>query len=139
MPKFRSGRVVQEELPSTLRRSPVKARRTFAKSYDAAEREYGDPSRAARVAWSAVKHAFEKVGDRWEPKSRRGPSDRHAARGRSSGTATRGGVDENAPKSHLYSLARRLGVRGRSRMTKPELVSALERESSSRTRRARSR
>jgi hypothetical protein len=34
-------------------------------------------------------------------------------------------VDANASKAHLMELAKRLDVRGRSRMTKDELVEAL--------------
>jgi hypothetical protein len=35
-------------------------------------------------------------------------------------------VDAAASKAHLYDLAKRLGVPGRSRMTKAELVDALQ-------------
>lgn len=35
------------------------------------------------------------------------------------------GVDANASKKHLLGLARRLDVRGRSTMSKPELVDAI--------------
>ncbi len=69
MPKTtRGGKARQDELPSTLRRSPDKAQRTFAKAHDAAAQEYGEGERAHRTAYSAVKHSFEKVGDHWEPK-----------------------------------------------------------------------
>ena len=35
MPKTtKSGKVKKDELPSTLQRSPAKAQRTFAKTYD---------------------------------------------------------------------------------------------------------
>jgi ChaB len=43
MPKTTSsGRALQSELPETLRRSPAKAQRTFAKAHDSAVREYGE-------------------------------------------------------------------------------------------------
>ena len=43
MPKLsRSGKVKQSELPETIRRSPAKARRTFAKTHDAAADQYGE-------------------------------------------------------------------------------------------------
>ena len=131
MPKTtKDGRPKQSELPSTLRKSPAKAQRTFTKAHDAAAKEYGEGERAHRTAYAALKHSFEKVGDHWEPKATKGPSDAQASR---SGAAARrarptaGGVDANASKAHLYDLAKRLGVEGRSRMTKPELVEALQR------------
>jgi cation transport regulator ChaB len=79
MPKTTSsGKAKQSELPDTLKRSPAKAQRTFAKAHDSAAEQYGDGERAHRVAYSALKHSFEKVGDRWEPKHEKGPSDPRA-------------------------------------------------------------
>ena len=137
MPKTnRRGEPKQSELPGTLRRSEPKAQRTFAKAHDAAAEEYDDPERAHRVAYAAVKHSYERVGDHWEPKDRRGPSDDRAEGGRSSRSGTAGGVDANASKAHLYELAKRLDVPGRSRMTKEELVEALQKANARETRRA---
>ena len=69
MPKTTaSGSAKQSELPDTLKRSPAKAQRTFAKAHDSAVKEYGEGERAHRVAYAALKHSFEKVGDRWQPK-----------------------------------------------------------------------
>ena len=82
MPKMARGeKVKRSELPSTLQRSGSKAQRTFAKAHDSAEESYGDEQRANRVAWSAVKHSYEKVGDHWEAKDHRGPSDAQAEGG----------------------------------------------------------
>ena len=73
MPKTtKSDKVIQDELPSTLQRSDAKAQRTFAKAHDSAAEQYGDAERAHRVAFSALKHTHEKVGDHWEPKESRG-------------------------------------------------------------------
>jgi hypothetical protein len=132
MPKTdRSGKPKKDELPSTLQRSPAKAQRTFAKTYDSAAETYGPGERAARTAMAAVKHSFEKVGDHWEPKQEKGPSDAQAARDTRSGSGkarpTAGGVDANASKKHLYELAQRLEVPGRSSMTKAQLVEAIGR------------
>src|SRR3712207_363443 len=127
MPKTtKKGDAKQSELPSTLQRSPKKAQRTFAKAHDSAIGEYGDEKRANQVAWAAVKHSFEKVGDHWERKAggKRGPSDAQAAGGRNTDRRTTGGVDANATKDHLLTLAKRLGVKGRSKMKKKELVDA---------------
>src|ERR687890_2764465 len=119
MPKTtKSGTAKLSELPSTLKRSPKKAQRTFAKAHDSAANEYGDEKRANQVAWAAVKHSFEKVGDHWEKKvgGKKGPSDAQAAGGRNTSRKTRGGGDANAPKDHLLKLAKKLDVSGRSTM-----------------------
>ena len=142
MPKTtKSGQAKKDELPSTLQRSDAKAQRTFAKAHDSAAESYdGDEQRANQVAWAAVKHTHEKVGDHWEPKEggRKGPSDAQAAGGRNTDRETRGGVDANATKKHLMDLAKRLDVPGRSRMTKDELVDALQKANDRETARARS-
>ncbi len=134
MPKTTSrGEPKQRELPDTLRRSPKKAQRTFAKAHDAAVAEYGEGERAHRTAYAALKHSFEKVGDHWEPKATRGPSDPQARqsnrRARSRPRATAGGVDvEGHTRDELMERARKLDVRGRSRMTKLELGQAIARK-----------
>ena len=118
----------KEEMPSTLRRSPKKAQETWAKTHDSAVQTYGEGERAHRTAFSAVKHSYEKVGDHWEPKDHKGPSDAQAARSTPSSRRSRptaGGVDANASKAHLMDIAKRLDVRGRSRMNKGELVEAI--------------
>ncbi|OBA60165.1 cation transport regulator ChaB [Mycobacterium sp. 1100029.7] len=130
MPKTtKSGSAKKDELPSTLRRSSPKAQRTFAKAHDAAAEEYGSEERAHRVAYAAVKHSFEKVGDHWEAKDQKGPSDERAEGGGPRNTAPSAeGVDANASKKHLLDIARRLDVRGRSTMSKAELVDAIVKE-----------
>ena len=134
MPKAKkNGHAIQDEIPSTLRRSDEKAQDTFAQTYDAAQDEYDDDARAARTAWAAVKHTHEKVGDRWEQKEQYGDSDdRTASAGRDEGE-TAGGVNARASKEHLYEQTQRLGIEGRSEMTKDELIEALEKESRRRT------
>ncbi len=140
MPKTtKKGDAKASELPSTLRRSPAKAQRTFAKAHDSAIGEYGDEKRANQVAWAAVKHSFEKVGDHWERKAggKRGPSDEQAAGGRGTDRKTRGGVDANATKDHLLKLAKKLDISGRSAMRKKQLVEAIQRANDKRTAKAR--
>jgi cation transport regulator ChaB len=127
-------------MPSTLRRSPKKAQDTYAETHDSAVDQYGEGARAHRTAFAAVKHSFEKVGDHWEPKARRGPSDAQAAkRGAAArrGGKTAGGVDANASKQHLYDLAKRLDIKGRSTMTKQQLVDAIQRANDRKTAAAR--
>ncbi len=122
----------KEDLPSTIRRSPAKAQRTYAKTHDDAVKQYGEGERAHRTAIAALKHSFEKYGDRWFPKDRKGPSDPQAARsGRAArrGRTTYGGVDVlGNTKQELYERAKRLGVRGRSKMDKRELAKAIARK-----------
>jgi cation transport regulator ChaB len=129
----KGGKAKQEELPGTLRRSSAKAQRTWAKAHDQAVEQYGEGERAHRTAYSALKHSFEKVGDRWEPKKRKGPSDPQAkqsgGRARSQPRQTAGGVDvENNSKKELMQRARKLGVEGRSKMSKLELGQAIARK-----------
>jgi cation transport regulator ChaB len=132
MPKTsRSGKAKQEELPDTIRRSPEKAQRTFAKAHDSAAEQYGDEERANRVAYAAVKHSFEKKGDHWEPKDHKGPSDPRAAspRARQNRGKTYGGVDLfGSTKEELRKRAAELDVRGRSTMTKEQLAEAIARK-----------
>jgi cation transport regulator ChaB len=130
----------KQELPSTLERSPAKAQRTWIKAHDSAVEEYGEGQRAHRVAFSALKHSFEKVGDHWEAKGRKGPSDQQARKGGAGarrGGKTAGGVDANASKDHLMDVARRLDISGRSKMRKDELVKAIQKANQRDTSRSR--
>ena len=125
----------RESLPSTLRRSPAKAQRTWAEVHDSAVEQYGEGEQAHRTAFAVVKQGFEKVGDRWEPKRRRGPSDPRStlttAEKRRNRGETYGGVDVlGHTRDELMERAARLGIRGRSRMRKAELGAAIARAQS---------
>ncbi len=131
----------KEELPSTIQRSPKKAQRTWSKAHDSAVDEYGEGERAHRTAFSALKHSFEKVGDHWEAKDGKGPSDKQASK--SGGSARKGGktaegVDANATKKHLMDVAKELDISGRSTMKKDELVEAIKKANRKETRKSRS-
>ena len=130
----------KKDMPSTVRRSSEKAQRTWGKTHDSAVEQYGEGERAHRTAFDSLKHSFEKVGDHWEAKDEKGPSDAQAAKrgpaARRGGT-TAGGVDANATKAHLMDVAKRLDVRGRSRMTKDELVEAIQKANDRETQRSR--
>jgi cation transport regulator ChaB len=131
----------KKEMPSTLERSPKKAQRTWVEAHDSAVDEYGEGERAHRTAFSALKHSYEKVGDHWEGKDRKGPSDKQAAKeGKPArkGGETAGGVDANATKEHLMDLARKLDVPGRSKMNKDDLVKAVKKANNRETRKSRS-
>lgn len=123
----------KSDIPSTLRRSPDKAQRTFAKAHDSAVGTYGEGERAHRTAIAAVKHSFEKVGDHWEPKKKKGPSDPRAAKSgreaRAGEGETFGGVDVyGRSKGDLMARARELNISGRSGMSKEELARAIQRK-----------
>ena len=123
----------REELPDTLKRSPKKAQNTWIETHDSAVESYGEGERAHRTTFSSLKHSFEKVGDHWEPKDEKGPSDPQAAKGgraaRSGRTETFGGVDViGNSKQELYERARKLDVPGRSKMDKQELARAIARK-----------
>jgi cation transport regulator ChaB len=133
----------RKELPSTLERSDKHAQETWIKAHDSAVESYGEGERAHRTAFSALKHSYEKVGDHWEPKDSKGPSDAQAAKkgvaARRSRTPTAEGVNANASKAHLMDLARRLNIAGRSKMTKDQLVEAVRKANQRQTRKARER
>ena len=105
MPKTtKGGSASKSELPSTLRKSPAKAQRTFAKAHDSAVKQYGEGERAHRVAYDALKHSFEKVGDHWEPKSEKGPSD---SRARSGGPNPVASPQKASTQTHRRSISRK--------------------------------
>jgi cation transport regulator ChaB len=134
MPKMAKGeKVRRSELPGTLKRSGPKAQRTFAKTHDAAVEQYGEGERAHRTAMASLKHTHEKRGGRWVQKDRPGPSDprskKTTAQKRRGEGETFGGVDaEQNTKQELYERARRLGVEGRSKMSKRDLARAIARK-----------
>jgi cation transport regulator ChaB len=134
MPKTTTGgKVKQSELPDTLKRSPAKAQRQFAKTHDSAVEQYGEGERAHRTAYASLKHNFEKVGDHWEPKDEPGPSDsrsKKSTKEKQQGKGeTFGGVDvEGNTKEELYERAKSLGIEGRSKMSKRELAKAIARK-----------
>jgi hypothetical protein len=117
-------------MPSTLERSSEKAQRTYAETKKHAEGQYGEGERAARTAYASLKHSFEKVGDHWEAKNRKGPSDTQAAKSgqaaRESKAESAGGVDARGhSKQELMERAKAVGIRGRSSMKKEELARAI--------------
>jgi len=112
-----------------LRRSPDKAQRTWSEAHDSAVESYGEGERSHRTAFAALKHSHEKVGDRWAPKDHKGPSEPlpkgGGARARRDAKKY-GGVDvQGHSRDELYQRARKLGVKGASRMKKAELAEAI--------------
>jgi cation transport regulator ChaB len=131
----------KEDTPSTIERSPEKVQKTYEKTLDSAHEQYDSEERAHRTAWSAVKHVAEKQGDHWELKDEQGPSDEQSAlRGRAAREGrgeSHGGINASKSKSDLYEDAKRAGIGRRSKMSKDELIRALERHSDRETARAR--
>jgi cation transport regulator ChaB len=131
--------VAEIEVPSTVERSDAHAQEIFRATLTSAIEQYGDGERARRTAFASLKHSYEKVGDHWEAKEERGPSDDRAEAGGLGDEPTHGGVDARASVSHLREVAGRLGVPGRSRMRKHELVAAIEHANARETAHARER
>lgn len=127
----------RKEMPSTLKRSPKQAQQTWEKTHDSAVRTYGEGERSHRTAFASLKHSYEKVGDQWEPKAERGPSDAQAAKSRPRPGPTGEGIDVTASRKHLYDVAKTLDIKGRSTMNKAELVAAIKKANRAATARAR--
>ena len=118
------------DMPGTLERSPEKAQATYAETLKHAEAEYGKGERASRTAYASLKHGFEKVGDHWEAKDHKGPSDPRSTKStrekRQGKGETFGGVDEMGhTRQELYERAKQMDIRGRSSMDKKELARAI--------------
>jgi len=125
-------------MPSTVKRSSKKAQDTWVETHDSAVETYGEGRRAHQTAYASLKHSFEKVGDHWEEKGRKGPSDEQARRGAGGkSTKTAGGVDAKASKQHLYDVAKKLDIKGRSSMNKDELVKAIDKANHRKTAKSR--
>jgi hypothetical protein len=136
MPRKRDGKRQQpdpSEMPSTVARSDMKARRTWQETHDSAVEQYGEGERAHRTAFASLKHTYEKRGDRWVPKKEKGASDprsrQSTARARRGVGKTFGGIDYYGhTKKEFEQRAKELGITGYSRMRKEELVEAIARE-----------
>jgi hypothetical protein len=115
---------VRTRLPHTPRGSSAQAPRPDRPAPD------GPGKRVRRTSIAARAHAYEKVGAHRARTRRTGSSDLRSA----VGTGQRSVPETVAAvaflghtKAELLDLARRYGVRGRSRMSKTELARALGR------------
>ena len=128
----------REVLPSTLRRSPEKAQRDLGEDARLGGR---DVRRGGAVAPHRLRRGQAPVREGRRPLGAEGAQgpERPAGRRRRPGPAgahgRRGG--RQRPKDHLMAVARKLDVPGRSRMTKPELVKAIQKANDRATRKAR--
>ncbi|MDM7916859.1 MAG: ChaB family protein, partial [Candidatus Eisenbacteria bacterium] len=80
MPK-KKGKKDEAAIPQTILRSGSHAQHIWKKAHDSAVETYGEGQRSHRVAYAALKHVYEKKGDRWVKKDEKGPSDPQARRG----------------------------------------------------------
>jgi hypothetical protein len=128
--KHEQAEQMRKDVPSTIARSDDKAVRTYKKTLLSAEDTYGDGERAHRTAFAALKHSHEKVGDHWEPKDHKGPSDPQAAQGAPRALEqprqTGQGVDTNTTKAHLDDVGRRVGISRPQDLSKDDLVRQIE-------------
>jgi ChaB len=139
--KHEEAEQMRPDVPSPVARSDDKAVRTYKKTLQSAEETYGGGERAHRTAFAALKHTHEKVGDHWEPKEHRGPSDPQAAQGAPGAIEQRRetaqGVDVNASKAHLDEVARRVGISRPENLSKDDLVREIEKANARATAKAR--
>ncbi len=111
----------------------------LAKAHDSAVEEYGEGSehtgsRTRRSSTASRRSAT--TGSRRPRRGRR--THGRAAEARRPPAAPLRGVDANASRRHLYDIARKLDIHGRSTMNKGELVDAIEKENRRRSAAARS-
>lgn len=139
--KHEQAEQMRDDVPSTIARSDDKAVRTYKKTLESAEDTYDSGGRARRAAFASLKHTHEKVGDHWEPKQGKGPSDPQAEKGaaesRPGDRPTAEGVDANASKGHLDEVAKRVGIQHPEDMNKGDLVEAIKKANARKTREAR--
>jgi hypothetical protein len=139
--KHEQAEQMRADVPSTVARSDDKAVRTYKKTLGSAAETYGGGERAHRTAYASLKHTHEKVGDHWEPKEHKGPSDPQAAQGAPRSLEqprpTARGVDANASERHLQDVARRLGIPEPQRLDRADLVTAIEKANERVTRQSR--
>ncbi len=93
-------------VPSTIARSDRHAQSLWRKALASAEKTYGDGALAHRVAYSALKHEYEKTGNRWVRKDDAGLSDAQAARG----PTTRPRSTENPARTGRGHVVRKSGL-----------------------------
>jgi cation transport regulator ChaB len=121
------------EMPATIRRSRAKAQLIWKETHDSAVEQYGEGERAHRTAYASLKHSYEKRGDRWVAKKDKGPSDPRSkqptALARRGVGKTYGGLDYYGhTKAELFEIAKQLGARTTTHMTKEQLADAIARK-----------
>jgi hypothetical protein len=121
-----------------FQKSGRRAQESYAKALDSAIQTYGAGDRARRSAIASVSRTFQRLGDRWVPRSpqsaRTAQATRRSASSANSSRPTQSGnIDMKSTKDNLMNAARRMQIPGRSRMNKPELVAALRKANRTRS------
>lgn len=120
------ARVSETQLPKTILRSDEHAQHIWKKAHDSAVETYGEGARAHRVAYAALKHEYEKKGDRWVKKAHSGPSDPQAARGPT--TRPRSTDEPRAPTAGGKVAQTEQEARAKAREARREYAAARRRE-----------
>jgi cation transport regulator ChaB len=137
MPRTSTGTRDRAEIPSTIERSDAHAQRLWKKAHDSAVGTYGEGGRAHRVAFAALKHEYEKRGDRWVRKAHKGPSDPQAARGP---TTRRKSTDEpRAPTAGGKVAKTPSEARRKAKEARSEYAAARRKRTASKSRAAAAR
>lgn len=113
-------------IPRTILRSERHAREIWRAAHDSAVETYGEGGAAHRVAYAALKHQYEKRGDRWVRKAEAGPSDPQAARGPTS--AVRSTDEPRAPTAGGKVARTEREAREGAKVARKEAADARRRE-----------
>ena len=92
---------------------------------DKRERQYEHIKKSSRKRGASQKRAKE-IAARTVNKQRRESGETKSGKQRTSGTGNPNSALEDRTKDELYNKAKQLGIEGRSRMNKGELVSAIK-------------
>jgi hypothetical protein len=107
-------------------RSERHAREIWQAAHDSAIETYGEGGTAYRVAYAALKHPYEKRGDRWVRKAEAGPFDPQAARGPT--TRVRSTDEPRAPTAGGKVARTEREAREKAREARKEAADARPRE-----------
>jgi hypothetical protein len=83
--------------------------------------------RDRRTAYVPLKHDSERITESWARTGRKTGLEPAVTASRPSVARLVGGIDPNATRGSLYKVAKRLAIKGRSGMTRRQLLEAIER------------
>ena len=85
----------------------------------------GSGAHDRRTAYVPLKHDSEKITTRWSRRGRKGASETGTADQGVPATRLPAGVSATATRATLYKIATRLAIKGRSAMTRRQLMEAI--------------
>jgi hypothetical protein len=85
----------------------------------------GSGGRDRRTAYVPLKHDSETITTRWSRRGRKGESDTGTAEQPAPAIRLPAGVSATATRATLYKIAKRLAIKGRSAMTRRQLMDAI--------------